>query len=311
MKRARVLLSALPLLGLACANEDVTAVENKPPEASILGGGSHAAGVVVAFDGSASLDKDGSIVSFAWDFGDGGSAEGASVEHIYNAGGAFDVVLTVTDDDGATDTATVAVTVTDNAAPVAVITAPAEGALGESLRFDGAGSSDADGSVVAYTWDFGDGTTGTGPLFDKAYEESGVFVARLTVTDDQGASGEAEHTVTIAEGPTGFSGDWSWFLTDEALRDLGLLCGTFQDSQLTILEDGSNITITEHAGGTEVPYSGTLTGSDFNVANNGFGVTQRIVGTFTSDTTFTGTYSIETGVTECADRPVEGTKLPD
>lgn len=312
MRRAEIVLSLCPLAFLACADEQIGVVENEPPQAVARGAGTYATGAVVAFDGALSSDADGAIVTFAWDFGDGVTAEGASVEHIYNAGGTFEAVLTVTDDDGATDDASVTVTVVDNDAPLAVIAAPAAGALAESLHFDGSGSSDPDGQVVAFTWDFGDGTGGTGPSLDKVFEQSGVFTVRLTVTDDRGASGQAEHTVTISDTPPGHDGNWSWYLTDESLRDLGLLCGTFQDSQLTIVESGGTITITEHAGGTSVPYTGTLTGDAFEVTNAGaLGVVQRITGTFTSPTTFVGTYDIEQNITDCATRPVEGVKLPD
>ena len=55
----------------------------------------------VQFDGSASYDPDGPIVSYAWDFGDGKSASEASVKHTYTAVGTYTVTLTVTDDLGA------------------------------------------------------------------------------------------------------------------------------------------------------------------------------------------------------------------
>ena len=65
----------------------------------------------------ASLDPNGTIVSYAWDFGDGTTGSGASVAHTYAQDGAFTVRVTVTDNDGLTDTATFTVNVT-NVAPV-------------------------------------------------------------------------------------------------------------------------------------------------------------------------------------------------
>ena len=65
---------------------------------------------VCAFNGSTSHDADGHLVSYAWDFGDGGSGTGAIATHAYSSGGGFDAVLTVTDNAGGTDTATVHVT---------------------------------------------------------------------------------------------------------------------------------------------------------------------------------------------------------
>ena len=61
---------------------------------------------VCEFDGTGSSDTDGTIVSHEWDFGDGGLVgTGASTSHTYTAGGNYTVTLTVTDDDGAIDTA--------------------------------------------------------------------------------------------------------------------------------------------------------------------------------------------------------------
>jgi uncharacterized delta-60 repeat protein len=58
------------------------------------------AGTPTAFDGSASSDPDGSIAGYRWEFGDGSSATGAKVSHVYQAAGDYSVRLTVTDDKG-------------------------------------------------------------------------------------------------------------------------------------------------------------------------------------------------------------------
>ena len=58
----------------------------------------------IDFDASQSTDADGTIVSFAWDFGDGNSAIGAVVSHTYTDVGLYTAVITITDDDGATST---------------------------------------------------------------------------------------------------------------------------------------------------------------------------------------------------------------
>lgn len=84
---------------------------NLPPAANA---GPDQTGVVnssLGFDGSTSSDLDGTIVSYAWDFGDGYSASGAIVSHTYSAAGSYTVSLTVIDDDGATGTDTANVTI--------------------------------------------------------------------------------------------------------------------------------------------------------------------------------------------------------
>lgn len=294
-----------------CAEEAIDVIENQAPTAVLAVSTSVAAGAVVPLNGVGSSDADGSIESYAWNFGDLAlsSGPGASTEHIWNAGGSFTVVLTVTDDDGADGEDSVVVVVDANAAPVAVIAAPATGSIGGNVRFDGAGSSDADGQVTSFTWDFGDGQTGTGPLFDHAFATAGAFVVTLTVTDDKGASNSALHDIVVSEAPVGLDGQWRWFLTDETLRDLGFLCGgSFQDSELTILANEPDITITEQAAGTSVAYSGTLAGNHFDVANSQLGITQSIIGDFSGTTSFVGIYRIVTGLDDCADRPVSGIK---
>ena len=86
---------------------------NTPPIARIT---TTVNGLQVTADGSTSTDEDGTIVSYAWEFGDGSTATGATPSpHTYAAAGTYTVGLTVTDDDGATHTTTKSVTVTDSA----------------------------------------------------------------------------------------------------------------------------------------------------------------------------------------------------
>lgn len=96
---------------------------NIPPSASFT---DNCTDLSCNFDGSASSDSDGSIVSYAWSFGDGGTDSGVSVAHTYAASGTFNVSLTVTDDGGATNTTTRAITVTDPGNPtISLSTSPA------------------------------------------------------------------------------------------------------------------------------------------------------------------------------------------
>ncbi|HEX3482031.1 MAG TPA: PKD domain-containing protein [Kofleriaceae bacterium] len=87
-----------------------------------------------------------------------------------------------------------------NAPPVAVASAqPTAVAIGEAVAFDGSASSDPDGSVVAYRWDFGDGAQATAATASHAYAAAGAYVATLTVTDDAGSTATSALTISVAD----------------------------------------------------------------------------------------------------------------
>jgi PKD repeat protein len=171
---------------------------NKAPSAAFT---SACTSLTCALDGSASTDTDGTIAELAWDFGDGQTDVGTKPSHTYTEAGTFQVRLTVTDNLGSSTSVTQPVTVTaPNQAPVAALTATCNGL---SCSFDASASSDPDGSVNSWLWDFGDGETGTGKTVTHAYAAAGSYAVKLTVTDDKGASGEANQGVTPKAAPAG------------------------------------------------------------------------------------------------------------
>ncbi|MFW2334945.1 PKD domain-containing protein, partial [Ilumatobacter sp.] len=161
---------------------------NDPPVADANGPYSALAGETITFDGSGSSDPDGTIDSFDWDFGDGSTGTGVAPTHSYTEAGTFTVTLTVTDDGGLFDTTTTTAVINDvvNTPPVADANGPYSALAGETITFDGSGSSDLDGTIDSYDWDFGDGNTGTGVAPTHSYTEAGTFTVTLTVTDDGG-----------------------------------------------------------------------------------------------------------------------------
>ena len=159
-----------------------TGTANQPPTAAF---GSSCSGLTCAFSSSSS-DPDGSISSYAWTFGDGGTSSVQNPSYTYAAGGTYLVTLTVTDNQGATSSVSHSVTVSGgNQVPVAAFTSSCSGL---DCAFTST-SSDPDGTISAYSWSFGDGGTSTLPNPSHTYGAAGTYTVTLTVTDNQGATG--------------------------------------------------------------------------------------------------------------------------
>ena len=151
------------------------------------------------FNGSTSSDSVG-IASYSWDFGDESSDSGSIVNHIFDNPGTYDVVLTVTDIAGNSDTETLSVIVNDITSPSADFSwhylnetgSEINGASieGEKTFFNASRSSDNSGDDLVYAWDFGDGNEGNGMNINHTFNgttEDGFNVV-LTVTDSSNMS---------------------------------------------------------------------------------------------------------------------------
>jgi PKD repeat protein len=156
-------------------------------------------GEVVNFDGSASVDPDGTVVTYDWDFGDGDTGTGATTSHTYSEADIYIVTLTVTDDGGVTDSNITAASIdASNQRPVANANGPYTGAANVAVSFDSTGSNDPDGTIAAYDWDFGDGSPhGTGAAPSHSYAAGGNYNVILTVTDNDGVPAEDLTTADI------------------------------------------------------------------------------------------------------------------
>ncbi len=154
----------------------------------------------VSFNGTPSYDPDGSVVAWSWTFGNGFSGSGATTSHTYSAAGTYTVTLTVQDDDGATSSTSQTVTIIApvNQAPTASFTAsPSPALVGQAVTFNASASTDVDGSIVFYSWSFGDSATGTGVVASRAYAAAGTYTVTLTVQDNAGATGTTTRQVTV------------------------------------------------------------------------------------------------------------------
>jgi len=164
----------------------------------------------VAFSAMLSEDPDGFILKWEWDFGDGSSGTGESASHTYTGSGTFTVVLRVTDDDSATATAQRTITVTAaeepggaGAGPTASFTAtPLVGAAPLTVTFNASASAYAGHAITYYSWDFGDGVTGTGmttthtyaPLVTSTYN----VVLRIIAADNTEGTTTKSITATVS-----------------------------------------------------------------------------------------------------------------
>ena len=158
-------------------------------------------GLGCTFDSGNSTDDVG-IVSRSWDFGDGTTAGNviAPVKD-YQAPGTYVVTLGVTDGSWQTARERVSVTVsastTPNNPPVAAFT---QSCTGLTCAFTD-GSTDADGSITARSWTFGDGATSSQTNPSRTYAAAGTYTVTLTVTDDDGAPSTTSKSITVSAPP--------------------------------------------------------------------------------------------------------------
>jgi len=202
------LVTALGLVAAACIPPTDPANPANLAPIAVVGAlpTSGDAPLLVEFTSSGSSDPDGSIVVRSWDFGDGSPVvTTADATHTYTAAGTFTAELTVTDDDGATASATVEITTTTaNLAPTAFAAGtPTTGKLPLEVSFSSAGSADTDGTIVSTEWDFGDPASGAANTSTDAeavhtYAAAGTYTTTLTVTDDDGATTTAVVVVTVS-----------------------------------------------------------------------------------------------------------------
>jgi len=186
----------------------VVTVANRDPTANAGIDQTVAVNSVVTLDGSASSDPDGDPRTFAWIQMAGpvvalAGADTPNPTFTPTVTGVYVFQLRVTDDDGGSGTDGVTITVVSGQPPVADIKVwPGTiGYLGTVFVFDGANSTDPDGTVSSYYWTLGDGSIDVRSRLPHIYSSRGQFTVNLTVTDDDGMTNSTTLTIVVVNRP--------------------------------------------------------------------------------------------------------------
>ncbi|WP_348611624.1 PKD domain-containing protein [Halobaculum rarum] len=182
-------------------DDPVTITPSCGPDAVLDAPSTVEIGHEVTLDAGGSTDDEG-IVEYRWDVdGDGVTDETTSTAtytHTYHATGTVEPHVTVVDDDGQTDTASVSIEVEDTTPPKASLDAPTSVTVDDLVTVSGADSTD-NVEIVSYEWSFGDGTTATGATANHTYDEPGTYSVTLTVTDAADNTDSVTETITVEE----------------------------------------------------------------------------------------------------------------
>lgn len=204
---------------------DVSATSDSPPTAippvaAVSAPDSVATGETVQFSAAESVDPDGQLRGYDWDFDNDGTIEasttGPTATYTFSEAGRYDATVTVVDDDGETATANTSVRAVSVTPPTpALSVSPTEGdrqVAGRGLTFDArASTASADREIVAYEWSFGDGTTRRvrardgeppRPTTTYTYDSAGSYVVTLTVVDSVGVAATTSRRVEVTSPPT-------------------------------------------------------------------------------------------------------------
>ena len=207
----------------------------------------------VSFNASSSTASNG---TYGWDFGDGQNGTGVTVTHRYTRGGTFTISMTVTSDTRATSTSsrTVTVSATLAATNANFTLSPTNPGINQNVVFTassttgggpgggiptppggggpgggfpgfpggggpGAGGGGGTGAIIAYAWDFGDGTSGQGTTVTHQYARGGSYTVTLRVMTDTGLSASTSRSVTVSATLPSGSADFTFSPTDPHIGD--------------------------------------------------------------------------------------------
>ena len=176
-----------------------------PPVADAGGPYSTLVDEILQFDGSGSYDPDGTITNYTWFIDELTTLYGEKPKYIFKNAGNYSISLTVTDNDGLTNTNTTTAEIKelppDVHHPVPVINGPFSAIINETILIDGSESYDPDGGYITnYTWTLGDNTTAFGESVFYQYTSIGTYIVTLYVVDNSNLTNSTTTTATIYQG---------------------------------------------------------------------------------------------------------------
>ena len=176
-------------------------VENSAPSARIsVSPAMPTPGNRVQLDASDSADPDGQIESHTWLVNGDDVGHEQTLSYQFDRRGTYEVRLEVTDNGGLTATNSTTIGVSNPPEP-SITTAPATIGTGASVTFDASDSTDPDGRIASYRWQFEDGTTATGETVSRSFDRTGERSVTLTVIDDAGHERTIEESITVHPAP--------------------------------------------------------------------------------------------------------------
>ncbi len=146
---------------------------------------------------SLSSDVGTDLLVSSWDFGDGSTAGGGTVQHAYADQGTYTVTLTVTDADGASTSSTGTIVIANLDPQITSASIPSSGDEAEALVFSATGT-DVVADTLTYTWSFGDGSTAVGSTVTHVYADNGTVTVSLLLTDEDGGSATTSANLNLA-----------------------------------------------------------------------------------------------------------------
>jgi PKD repeat protein len=164
------------------------------------------------------------IVSYSWNFGDGSTATGRTASHSFASQRSYTVILTITNDLGASVSKSNVVTVGAGSGPtVDFVFSPSAPVVNQPVNFDASQARPGPGHTIAsYAWNFGDGSSKTGVTTTHDFGAAGTFNVTLTVTDEAGQATTATKGVSVVASSGGGSATMATFtfspLTPSALQ---------------------------------------------------------------------------------------------